>query len=169
MRTELARPAAVLLGGAACLAATVQLGGGRLLSAVLLLATLAVLAAIDVEERRIPNGVVLPAAAAMLALQIALAPDRALEWTLAALGAAGLLFVLARINPAGLGMGDVKLALLLGAALGGGVVAALVVGSSLAAIYGLLRLVRDGPAARGSTFPYAPFLATGAAAVLLLS
>ena len=164
---DVVRPAAVLTGAAACLVASAQLAGERLLTGVLLLATLAVLSAIDVEERRIPNAIVLPAAAAMLALQIALAPDHALEWTLAALGAAGLLLVLALVNPAGLGMGDVKLALLLGAALGGGVVAALVVGSSLAALYGLLRLVRHGAAARRSTFPYAPFLAAGAAIVLL--
>ena len=167
MPPELVRPAAALTGGAACLAATVQLAGGRLVSAVLLLATLAALAAIDLEQRRIPNAIVLPAAAAMLALQIALAPDRALEWTLAALGAAGLLLLLALVNPGGLGMGDVKLALLLGAALGGGVVAALVVGSVLAAGYGLLLLARHGAAARRSTFPYAPFLAAGAAVVLL--
>jgi leader peptidase (prepilin peptidase)/N-methyltransferase len=167
MRPELVRPAAALVGAGACLAATAQLAGARLVSGVLLLAVLAALAAIDVEERRIPNAIVLPAAAAMLALQIALSPDRALEWTLAALGAAGLLLVLALLNPAGLGMGDVKLALLLGAALGGGVVAALVVGSSLAALYGLLRLARHGATARRSTFPYAPFLAAGAAIVLL--
>jgi leader peptidase (prepilin peptidase)/N-methyltransferase len=167
MRPELVRPAAALVGAGACLAATAQLAGARLVSGVLLLAVLAALAAIDIEERRIPNAIVLPAAAAMLALQVALAPDRALEWTLAALGAAGLLLVLALVNPAGLGMGDVKLALLLGAALGGGVVAALVVGSSLAALYGLIRLVRHGAAARRSTFPYAPFLAAGAAIVLL--
>ena len=167
MPHERVRPAAALVGAAACLAATAQLAGGRLVSGVLLLAVLAALAAIDVEERRIPNAIVLPAAAGMLALQVALAPERALEWTLAALGAAGLLLVLALVDPAGLGMGDVKLALLLGAALGGGVVAALVVGSSLAALYGLLRLARHGAAARRSTFPYAPFLAAGAAIVLL--
>jgi leader peptidase (prepilin peptidase) / N-methyltransferase len=167
MRPELVRPAAALVGAAACLAATVQLAGGRLLSGVLLLAILAALAAIDVEERRIPNAIVLPAAAGMLALQVAIAPERTTEWLLAALGAAGLLLVLALVNPGGLGMGDVKLALLLGAALGGGVVAALVVGSSLAALYGLGRLVRHGAAARGATFPYAPFLAAGAALVLL--
>jgi hypothetical protein len=64
MRPELVRPAAALVGAAACLAASVQLAGGRLVSAVLLLATLAVLAAIDLEQRRIPNAIVLPAAAA---------------------------------------------------------------------------------------------------------
>ena len=167
MRPDLVRPAAALVGAAACLAATAQLAGGRLVSGVPLLAVLAALAAIDVEERRVPNAIVLPAAGGMLALQIALAPDRALEWTLAALGAAGLLLGLALVNPAELGMGDVKLALLLGAALGGGVVAALVVGPSLAALYGVLRLARHGAAARRSTFPYAPFLAAGAAIVLL--
>jgi leader peptidase (prepilin peptidase)/N-methyltransferase len=163
-------PLALGLGGAASLAAAFEFGSsGRTLAAVLLLATLAALSAIDVEERRIPNRIVLPAAAVMLVLQVVLEPGRAFEWAAAALGAAALLFVLSVVNPDGLGMGDVKLALLLGAALGGAVVAALALGSVLAGLFGVALLVRHGVAARRSTIPLAPFLAVGATVVLLLA
>lgn len=170
MASELARPLAVVAGAAASLAAVLQFGvSGRTASAVFFLSVLAVLSAIDVEERRIPNRIVLPAAVVMLALQIALEPGRAAEWTLAALGAGALFLVFALVHPAGLGMGDVKLALLLGAALGGGVPAALALGSLLAGLFGLAILLRNGTAARRAAVPFAPFLAVGATAVLLAS
>src|SRR5215210_4697193 len=106
----------------ACVLAALALArfgaGGYGVVAALFAAVLGVLSMIDLERRLIPNRIVLPAAGVMLAAQTALLPDRALEWLLAALGAAGLLLVLALIRPGGLGMGDVKLGLLLGAGLG---------------------------------------------------
>jgi leader peptidase (prepilin peptidase) / N-methyltransferase len=128
-------------------------------------AVLVALSAIDARHRIVPNRIVLPAAGATLVAHTLIDPSP--EWVISALLAASFFLAAALLYPAGLGMGDVKLALLLGAALGGGVVAALVVGSSLAALYGLGRLARHGAAARGATFPYAPFLAAGAALVLL--
>ena len=77
---------------------------------------LVVLSAIDLEHRIVPNRIVLPAALVVLVAQTALHPSP--EWTLGALGASGFLFVAALAYPAGMGMGDVKLALLLGAMLG---------------------------------------------------
>lgn len=55
-------------------------------------------------------------------------------------------------------MGDVKLALLLGAALGWGVLDALLIGFLCTFPAGLLLLVRDGMAARKATIPFGPFL-----------
>lgn len=129
-------------------------------------AVLVVLSAIDIRTRRLPNRIVLPAAALVFAAQVALEPHRALEWTLAALGAFAALYVVAAVNPGGLGMGDVKLALLLGAALGWQVLAALVVGFVLAALAGGLMIVRRGWGARKSTLPLGPFLAAGGIAAL---
>jgi leader peptidase (prepilin peptidase) / N-methyltransferase len=131
-------------------------------------AVLIVLAVIDARSRRLPNAIVLPAAALVLAAQIAIAPDRALEWVLAALGASALLFVAHLVYPAGLGMGDVKLALLLGAALGRFVVAALVIGLLAAAVAGAFLIARNGWGARKATLPLGPFLAVGGLAALLL-
>jgi leader peptidase (prepilin peptidase) / N-methyltransferase len=141
---------------------------GRFVVAAFFIVTLCVLSAIDVAERRLPNRIVLPSAAAVLTAQIALFPDRALEWTLAAAGASLLLLVPLLVHPAGLGMGDVKLALLLGAALGGAVITALFLGFVAAAAFALLLLARHGLAARRRTIPLGPFLAFGGIAALLL-
>jgi leader peptidase (prepilin peptidase)/N-methyltransferase len=141
---------------------------GRFVVAVFLIAVLCLLSAIDIAERRLPNRIVLPSAAAVLLAQTALFPDRALEWTVAAAGAALVLLIPQLVHPAGLGMGDVKLALLLGAALGSAVIAALFIGFLAAAAYALVLLARHGIAARRRTIPLGPFLAFGGVAALLL-
>jgi leader peptidase (prepilin peptidase)/N-methyltransferase len=129
---------------------------------------LVVLSIIDVRTRRLPNRIVLPAAAVVLAAHVAVAPDRALEWVVAAFGAFGLLLAAALAYPGGLGMGDVKLALLLGAALGWAVGAALVIGFAAAGLAGVAMIIRSGWSARRAALPLGPFLALGALAALLL-
>ena len=124
-------------------------------------AVLVVLAVIDIRTRRLPNRIVIPSAAAVLLAQIAVAPDHALEWILAALGAFLLLLLAHLAYPAGLGLGDVKLALLLGAALGWAVAGALAIGFVAAALAGLALIARDGWNARKRTIPLGPFLAVG--------
>jgi leader peptidase (prepilin peptidase) / N-methyltransferase len=141
---------------------------GRSLVGILFVASLAVLAAIDIAERRLPNGIVLPSAAAVLVAQALLFPDRALEWTVAAAGASLFLLVPHLVRPDALGMGDVKLALLLGAALGSAVVVALVLAFVAAAVYAVALLARYGGAARRRTMPLGPFLAFGGIVALLL-
>src|SRR5438552_5175918 len=91
-------------------------------------AVLVVLAAIDVERGIIPNRIVLPAAAVVLVANIAIVPGRAAEWVLAAL-IAGVVFSLpALFGRNWMGMGVAKLALLIGAVLGWGVVGAVLLG-----------------------------------------
>jgi leader peptidase (prepilin peptidase)/N-methyltransferase len=132
-------------------------------------ATLCVLAVIDLEQRRLPNRIVLPAAGIVLAARLATSPDHWLAWVAATFGVFALFFVLALIYPAGLGMGDVKLALLLGALLGSSVISGLLLGTLTAGIYGALILVREGGAARTRAIAYGPFLAFGAIVVLLFT
>ena len=124
-------------------------------------AVLVVLAVIDVRTRRLPNRIVLPSAAVVLVAQIAIAPEHALEWVVAALAAFLFMLVAHLAYPDGLGLGDVKLALLLGAALGWAVAAALAIGLIVAALAGLALLIRDGWGARKRTIPLGPFLAAG--------
>jgi leader peptidase (prepilin peptidase)/N-methyltransferase len=124
-------------------------------------AVLVVLAVIDVRTRRLPNRIVLPSAAVVLVAQIAIAPEHALEWVLAALAAFLFMLVAHLAYPSGLGLGDVKLALLLGAALGWAVAAALAIGLLVAGLAGLALLIRDGWGARKRTIPLGPFLAAG--------
>ena len=88
--------------------------------------TLVAVSGTDVEHQVIPNRIVLPAAAIVLAANTALHPSA--EWALGALGASGFLFAAALAYPKGMGMGDVKLALLMGAALGRTVPVALMLG-----------------------------------------
>jgi leader peptidase (prepilin peptidase)/N-methyltransferase len=132
-------------------------------------AVLAYLAAFDVEHRLIPNRVVLPATVVVLALQIAVYPDRTVEWIAAAAGAAGFFLLTALVYPPGLGMGDVKLALLLGAALGTNVVGAVLLGTVGAALFGGGLVLRNGAAARKSAIAFGPFLAVGGIIALLLA
>lgn len=126
--------------------------------------TLVAVSATDIEHRIIPNKIVLPAAAIVLAANTALHPS--VEWTLGALGASGFLFAAALAYPRGMGMGDVKLALLMGAALGRTVSVALMIGMIAAVIPGIVLLVRHGSAARKMRIPFGPFLALGSLVAL---
>ena len=128
--------------------------------AAFLLAVMTVLAVIDVDRRVLPNRIVLPAAAAVLVAQLALFPQHWLAWVLGAALAALCLLLLHVAYPPGMGMGDVKVALLLGAALGAAVAVALVVAVVTAAVAAVVVLAARGPR---STLPFGPFLAVGAA------
>lgn len=132
------------------------------------LAVLVVLSVIDVQRRILPNAIVGPSAALVLAAHIAAEPGRGPEWILAGCAAASLLFVLFLINPSGMGMGDVKLALLLGAGLGWQVIPALVIGSLSVWPVALYLLARHGAKARKAAIPFGPFLAFGAIVAALL-
>jgi leader peptidase (prepilin peptidase) / N-methyltransferase len=143
------------------------LSAHALVGAILAVA-LVLLTAIDLDRRLLPDAIVLPTLAVVLILQIAFYPDNALEWVLAALAAALFFFIPLLVYPAGMGMGDVKLAALLGAALGKSVAAAIVVGLLAAAAVGLVILAREGLGARKNTIAFGPFLAFGGLLVLLL-
>lgn len=127
-------------------------------------AVLVVVSVIDLAHRIIPNRVVLPATAIVLAAQTALHSSP--EWALAALGASGFLFVAALVYPAGMGMGDVKLALLLGAMLGRVAPVGLMLAMLLAMLPSIVLLARHGLAARKMGIPFGPFLALGAVIAL---
>lgn len=143
--------------------------GARGLIAALLLAVLAVLSVIDLERRILPDRIVLPAAAVILALQLVFFTDQWLEWIVASVGGAAFLLLLVAVYRAGLGMGDVKLMLLLGAGLGKSAVLAFFLGSLAAAAFGIVLLVRHGSSARKMAIPFGPFLACGAAVAVFVS
>jgi leader peptidase (prepilin peptidase) / N-methyltransferase len=130
---------------------------------------LVLLTAIDLDRRLLPNVIVLPTLAVVLILQIAFYPDRTLEWVLAALAAAVFFIIPMLVYPAGMGMGDVKLAALLGAALGKAVAAAIFAGLLAAGAVALVVLAREGFGARKKAIAFGPFLAFGGLLVLFLS
>jgi leader peptidase (prepilin peptidase) / N-methyltransferase len=125
---------------------------------------LVAVSAIDLEHRIIPNRIVLPATVVVLVANTM--RDLSPEWALAALGGSGFLLAAALAYPAGMGMGDVKLALLMGAALGRTVSVALMAGMLAAMIPSLFLLARHGAKARKMGIPFGPFLAIGSVVAL---
>jgi leader peptidase (prepilin peptidase)/N-methyltransferase len=137
---------------------------GDALVASFFCAVLVVISVTDFETYTIPNRIVLPSAAVVLVAQTILHPSP--EWAIAGLGAALFLFLLALAYPAGMGMGDVKLALLLGFMLGKNVIVAILLGTIAALVPGIVMLIRHGGAARKMKIPFGPFLALGGVVAL---
>jgi len=139
---------------------------GKAVLAAFFCAVLVAITATDITHRIVPNRIVLPAAAVVLVAHTALSPSP--EWALGALGAGGFLLVAAIAYPAGMGMGDVKLALLLGAMLGRLVGVGLMLGMFAALVPSVVLFARHGAAARKMGIPFAPFLAFGAVVALFV-
>jgi leader peptidase (prepilin peptidase)/N-methyltransferase len=153
-------PAVELLTGLLIAASFLVFGwSGTSFVAAFFCATLVTISATDLSHRIVPNVIVLPAAAIVLTAMTALDPSA--EWALGAFGASLFLFLAAVAYPKGMGMGDVKLALLLGAMLGRTVPVALMVGMIAALVPSIVLLVRHGSAARKMGIPFAPFLSLG--------
>lgn len=141
--------------------------GARALVGVMLVCALAVLAAIDIERRILPNRIVLPSFAVVLVAQLALFPDQAFEWIAASLATALVLLIAALVKRGGLGYGDVKLGLLLGAGLGDNVITCLIVAVFAIWPVAVYLFIRHGAAARTMALPFGPFLALGAVVALV--
>ncbi|MFE2277023.1 prepilin peptidase [Streptomyces sp. NPDC059454] len=170
-----AAPAAVTALVCAALAAAT--GTRPELGVWLLLAPVGVLlAVVDFRVQRLPDPLTLPFAGAALTLLglAALTPEHAGEWTTALLGALALgaaYFVLFLVNPAGMGFGDVKLALGAGAVLGWYGWPTVMLGTLAGFVFGALyggALVVARKAGRKTAIPFGPFLISGAFAGLLI-
>lgn len=122
----------------------------------------------DLERRIIPNKILLVGAIAGLALAAATDPGSLLERTIAVAAAGGLLFAIALAYPRGMGMGDVKLAAVMGLYLGRSVAPALLIAFAAGAFFGLALIALRGAAARKQAVPFGPFLALGGMAGLLV-
>ncbi|HET9124783.1 MAG TPA: A24 family peptidase [Solirubrobacteraceae bacterium] len=158
-------PAALLAAG---LAASAQRRAAETLIAGGVAAVVVVLAAVDVRHRIIPNRIVLPATALVLLARGALLPGDALGFALAA-GVAGMaLLILNLLARGGVGMGDVKFALLIGATVGTHAVAAISLGFFAIFPVALVVLIRKGLSGRRAWLPLGPFLALGTLVVLMM-
>ena len=137
---------------------------GQAFVAAFFCAVLVTVSATDLSHRIIPNVVVLPATGIVLVAQTVLEPSP--EWALAAFGAGFFLLIAAMAYPGGMGIGDVKLALLLGAMLGRTVPVALMLGMVAALVPSIYLLAKHGMAARKMGIPFGPFLALGGVVAL---
>jgi prepilin signal peptidase PulO-like enzyme (type II secretory pathway) len=135
---------------------------------LVLLAVLARITVSDLEQRRIPNRVTLPAGVLALLIGLLLRPAGVPAQLLAGLLTGTFLTVFALITRGGLGMGDAKLGLVMGLYLGHYVLLAMVVGLLASAIFSLGVLARRGLRAGARTaIPLGPFLALGGAFAVL--
>jgi leader peptidase (prepilin peptidase) / N-methyltransferase len=117
---------------------------------------------IDLEHRLIPNKITLPAAIAGVIAILVFDPEYIVEALIAGAAAGGFFFLAAVLYPRGMGMGDVKLAGLLGLYLGRAVGPALFAALILGVLVGGIIIARVGAAAgRKTAVPFGPFLAIG--------
>jgi leader peptidase (prepilin peptidase)/N-methyltransferase len=133
-----------------------------------LAAVLVTVAAIDLDLHIIPNKIVYPAAAWGVISAVLIRLDSLPE--LAAWGAGAFAFFLlaAIAYPAGMGMGDVKLAGVMGLYLGSSVLPAMLVAFLTGSLVGVAMMVRHGSDARKMGIPFGPFLAFGGIVALLV-
>jgi leader peptidase (prepilin peptidase) / N-methyltransferase len=147
-----------------CVAVVVVLGPGTQAWLALALVLLLVpVTFIDLDHRIIPNVLMAIGAVSALALVAVLQPDALVEHLIAAAGAGGFLLVAAIAYPAGMGMGDVKLAAVLGLFLGTAVAPAMFVAMLAGSVVGALIIARKGAKeGRKTAIPFGPYLAFGA-------
>ena len=130
-------------------------------------ALLIAVAVIDLTHRIVPNRLVVPAAVWGIAGSALLRTGDLPELLIAGAAAFAFLLVAALVYPAGMGMGDVKLAGVMGLYLGAAVAPALLIGFAAGALVGLAVMAREGARARKKGLPFAPFLALGGLVGLL--
>lgn len=141
---------------------TVETVLGFVLIAVLVRVTIS-----DLEERRIKNRVIFPAAVAAVLIGLVLHP-LGVPAQLVAGAATGAFLLLFAIVSRGLGMGDVKLGVVLGLYLSHQVLLAMVVGLGASAVFSIGVLVTRGiSAGRRTWIPLGPFLALGGVVAVL--
>jgi leader peptidase (prepilin peptidase)/N-methyltransferase len=141
----------------------------ELVLGLVLVAFLVPLALIDLDTRKLPNKLTLPAAIIAIVIGTLMDFSGEGERLLAAVAAGGFFFAAALAYPQGMGIGDVKLAGVMGLFLGREVVFALLVGLFAAAVAGVAIIARKGPReGRRATIPFGPFLALGGVVAVLV-
>ena len=141
---------------------------GEVVLGLLFVSTLVAVTLTDLELRLIPNKILLVSALLGVAVAAGFDPGSLAERAAAAAAAGGLLFLAALTYPRGMGLGDVKLAAVMGLYLGRIVAPAIFVALLAGAVVGLAMIAREGASARKKGIPFGPFLAFGGVVGLLV-
>ena len=161
-------PAVEALTGALFVGAYAVYGpSARTLVMMAFFAALVAITFIDIDHFRIPDKIVLPGTVIALIASTALSPSRWWEFLAAALGGSLFLLILGLLWRGGMGMGDVKMALMMGAVLGSSTVVALFVGFLVGGFGGAL-LIALRLKSRKDRIPFGPYLAFGSVVAGLL-
>ena len=122
---------------------------------------------IDIDHRIIPNKIMALGAVTAVALVLLTRPGDISEHLIASVAAGGFLFVALLAYPSGMGMGDVKLAAVMGLFLGRNVGPAMLVALVAGSVAGAAIMARKGvKEGRKTAVPFGPFLALGGLAGL---
>jgi leader peptidase (prepilin peptidase) / N-methyltransferase len=136
--------------------------GARIVLGLLLVTALVPITLIDLDHRIIPNRITGPAAIVALVVIAALDTDFLLEAVISAVAGGGFFFIAAVLYPRGMGMGDVKLAGVLGLYLGRAVAPAILIALVAGVVLGAAIIARKGAVeGRKTAVPFGPFLALG--------
>jgi leader peptidase (prepilin peptidase)/N-methyltransferase len=122
---------------------------------------LAAITLTDLEQRIIPNKILLVGSLLCLAIAAPTDPDGLPERAIAAAAAGGLMFAVVLAYPKGMGLGDVKLTAAMGLFLGRAVAPAILAALLIGTVVGIAIMIRHGAAARKMAIPFGPFLAAG--------
>jgi leader peptidase (prepilin peptidase)/N-methyltransferase len=134
----------------------------RIVLGLLLVTALVPITLIDLDHRIIPNKITGPAAIAALVAIVALDTDFLVEALISAVAGGGFFFIAAVAYPRGMGMGDVKLAGVLGLYLGRAVGPAILIALITGVLVGAAVIARKGAKeGRKTAVPFGPFLALG--------
>lgn len=134
----------------------------RVVLGLLLVTALVPITLIDLERRIIPNRITGPAAIAALLAIATLDTDFLPEAIIAGAAGGGFFLVAAILYPRGMGMGDVKLAGMLGLYLGKAVAPAILIALIAGVLVGAAVIARKGATeGRKTAVPFGPFLAVG--------
>jgi leader peptidase (prepilin peptidase)/N-methyltransferase len=135
----------------------------QLVLGLVLVTFLVPIAAIDLDHKIIPNKLTAPAAVLAIALVAVLDPRHLPEYLIAGFGALLFFYLPALVHNKGMGMGDVKLAGVLGLYLGRAVAPALLIALILGVVAGAAVIASKGMSdGRRTKVPFGPFLAAGA-------
>lgn len=169
MRVGRLRQASILVAALLAAATFLHLGhdADAVVWAVAQIALVA-LAVKDIEERRLPNAITIPVAAAAVVLRAIWVRSELVEVVVAGAVTFVAFYALAVVLRGGFGMGDVKLAAMLGFLLGSAVLPALVIGIVGGGLWAV-GLVALRKATMRSSLAYGPFLAVGGAVAILFS
>ncbi len=138
----------------------------ELLVAWFFIAAMVAVAFIDYDHMIIPTRIVLPGALVGLMASVALHPQRWWIYLAGCLGAASFMFALAMIWSGGMGPGDIRMALFMGAVLGKYVILALFLAFLFGGVIGGY-LVLSKKRSRKDKIPFGPYLALGSVLAVL--
>jgi leader peptidase (prepilin peptidase)/N-methyltransferase len=164
-----ARYPAVELLTALCFVAVVLARGihPELIALIPFTAVLIAVTFIDLQYKIVPNKIMIPAAVYGLVTALAFRTHAFPELLIAGAGAFTFFLLAALIHPKGMGMGDVKLAGVMGLYLGRLVIPALVIAFLVGSVVGIGLVMRYGARSRKVGVPFAPFMAFGGLVAML--